>query len=124
MNKLAKSQMIEIIYNKISLNNNIFSPNDDWTWNQVLLIGDVLKWRKATISVSIEEYIEDSLSELTIEKWIDGGDHEEIRDLNYCKESILSHWLIKLLTIWGDYTKSIQEQSTECIEYIYNLITK
>lgn len=85
-------------------------------------IGDVLDWRKRTLKDSFEDCVWDSLWELTIEKWKDWWDFEEIRDLEYCKNTILSYWLVEIMLKWTKFNAPISEQNEECINYVYNLI--
>lgn len=63
-------------------------------WHPVM-IGDVLNWVNDKMWISNQEY----------------------------EESIIEEANMAIL-LWGEYLKPIEEQSDECVDYIYSLISK
>lgn len=63
-------------------------------WHPVM-IGDVLDWIDEKMGVSNHEYEEFVINEVNM-----------------------------VVLLWGEYLKPIEEQSNECIDYVYSLINK
>ncbi len=72
------------------------TKNNDFSiiWHPVM-IGDVLDWIERKMGISNHEY----------------------------EESIIEEANMAVL-LWGEYLKPIEEQSDECIDYVYSLIQK
>lgn len=110
---ITKEWWIDRFYYPMRSNINIWHP---------VMIWDVLDYIWDT---KTSEIIDEKLSTLEIHKWWDYWNFEEIRDLWACHNWIMEDVIeIKLNQLWKEKRKPLEEQSLECIDYVFNLLPK
>ncbi len=106
----TREEKIQAIYEEIAEENN------------PVMIGDVLDYLD---NHNTEEIIQEKLNELEIHKRRDWYDYEEIRDIPAVLDGIMEDvYEIKLNTLRTKKRKPLEDQSDECIDFIYSLIQK
>jgi len=90
-------------------------------WHPVM-IGNVLGYQLPKL-IDTNQIIAEKIEELEIHKWSDFWEFEEIRDIpaviDWIEQDVFE---IKLCSLWKEKTKPIEQQSEECIKFIYSLI--
>lgn len=88
----TREQMIEAIYQIVTPSIEVFKPNNDGIWQNVIIIWDVLDYKE---------------KEINNFKW----QHHW---------SELEYFIRNLSKVWKEKRKPIEEQSDDCIKFVFD----